>query len=565
MASPPFKVKAVHDYSSPHEEDLSFVTGDIITVTEEEDADWYVGEYSDASGSKKAGLFPRNFVERYEPAAPPRPTRTRPKKDTATEQPSQSQAGDADAAPDISSQPTASTSVETASAAPPAAEQPREPKPEPEPAKASTTKAPPAVSEKPSSFRDRIAAFNKTAAPPIAPKPAGAPSGQGFIKKPFVAPPPARNSYVPLHKEQPPVQKTYRRDEDPEIAEEQAQAQRDAEAAGLAGDHAVEQVEDEDAPKPTSLKDRIALLQKQQQEQAARRAETTAKERPKRPAAQPRTDSEPREAPTVPEAIASDAGSTRTSLDAPRSLPKPAITRMRSRDTQTAASIVSDGNDADQSGAGDTTEDAAEDESTEVDEPAEKTHARPPLPARSSTGASHERESAEQSVAQAHDHGEQLAEREEREGDAAEEKEDVDEDEDEAEEEEDVDPEVRRKMELRERMAKMSGGMGMPGMFAPMGMPMPGSAAPKRPKQPKEAEGQDTPHSPPSAPRVPMVPIPGMALRGSHPDQEAPVEKSARDVEDAEEVEPLPSTTSSPPGKASSLAANKSLIDANFQ
>ena len=70
-----YKVKAVYDYSSPHEDDLDFKVGQIISVTEEEGDDWYVGEYTDDSGIKRDGLFPRNFVERYEPAPPPRPNR----------------------------------------------------------------------------------------------------------------------------------------------------------------------------------------------------------------------------------------------------------------------------------------------------------------------------------------------------------------------------------------------------------------------------------------------------------------------------------------------------------
>ncbi|KAF2801482.1 uncharacterized protein BDZ99DRAFT_342350, partial [Mytilinidion resinicola] len=53
---------AVYDYSSPHEDDLSFRQGQIITVTEQEDEDWYSGEYTDGAGAKQEGLFPRNFV-----------------------------------------------------------------------------------------------------------------------------------------------------------------------------------------------------------------------------------------------------------------------------------------------------------------------------------------------------------------------------------------------------------------------------------------------------------------------------------------------------------------------
>src|ERR1700743_1852646 len=70
-----FRVKALYEYSSPHEDDLSFPQGQIISVTEEEDADWYIGEYIDAAGVKQAGLFPRNFVEKFEPEMPPRPPR----------------------------------------------------------------------------------------------------------------------------------------------------------------------------------------------------------------------------------------------------------------------------------------------------------------------------------------------------------------------------------------------------------------------------------------------------------------------------------------------------------
>src|SRR5579871_1956053 len=82
MSSHPFKVKAVFEYSSPHDEDLNFPEGQIITVTEDDEEDWYTGEYVDASGVKKEGIFPRNFVEKFEPTAPPRPMRApKPKKE----------------------------------------------------------------------------------------------------------------------------------------------------------------------------------------------------------------------------------------------------------------------------------------------------------------------------------------------------------------------------------------------------------------------------------------------------------------------------------------------------
>eukprot|EP00908_Phaeocystis_cordata_P010463 Transcript_21313.p1 GENE.Transcript_21313~~Transcript_21313.p1 ORF type:complete len:81 (+),score=1.75 Transcript_21313:238-480(+) len=77
MSSPPFTVRSVFEYSSDHDDDLNFPIGQIVTVTALEDDDWYYGEYSDAQGTKREGIFPKNFVERYEPPAPPRPSRPR--------------------------------------------------------------------------------------------------------------------------------------------------------------------------------------------------------------------------------------------------------------------------------------------------------------------------------------------------------------------------------------------------------------------------------------------------------------------------------------------------------
>jgi hypothetical protein len=77
-----FKVKALYDYHPLHEDDLHFGIGQIITITEEEDENWYLGEYTDSSGTIKNGLIPRNLVERYAPELPPRPTRVRASKVT---------------------------------------------------------------------------------------------------------------------------------------------------------------------------------------------------------------------------------------------------------------------------------------------------------------------------------------------------------------------------------------------------------------------------------------------------------------------------------------------------
>ena len=141
----------------------------------------------------------------------------------------------------------------------------------------------PAAGEKPSggSFKDRIAAFNKPAAPPIVPfNPNGSASSAGFIKKPFVAPPPSKNAYIPQPREQP--QKIYRREEDPEITDRLNHDHPAVDRPLVSAEPTDEPAEDQ--PKPTSLKERIALLQKQQLEQVARHGEAVQKkEKPKKP------------------------------------------------------------------------------------------------------------------------------------------------------------------------------------------------------------------------------------------------------------------------------------------
>lgn len=61
----PFQVRAIWEHISRHKDDLCFSNGQIITVTEEEDENWYMGEYTDAKGVKREGILPRNRVKRY--------------------------------------------------------------------------------------------------------------------------------------------------------------------------------------------------------------------------------------------------------------------------------------------------------------------------------------------------------------------------------------------------------------------------------------------------------------------------------------------------------------------
>ncbi|KAL7934259.1 hypothetical protein V8C35DRAFT_280012 [Trichoderma chlorosporum] len=529
-----FRVKALYEYSSPHEDDLNFPAGQVIAVTDEDDADWYGGEYVDEAGAKREGIFPRNFVEKFEPVAPPRPVRKHKQESEPAAAPpapppepsfediaARSTPPPGDVAPEPSPKryaqpvepPAAAPAPPVPAAAPapvpvpvavPAPAPPPAAAPAPVPVPASPKRAdspastapvagapkpkaaPPPVSEKPSSFKDRIAAFNKSAAPPIAPfKPSGlsGAGASGFIKKPFVAPPPSRNAFVPPPREAP-AAKIYRRDEDPEIKERVAETQGQAERAGLAAPEAQKEGEEEDQPKPTSLKERIALLQKQQMEQAQRHADALSKkDKPKKPPPpKKRMDSqasaaEPAEGPEVPERKDTDETAPRASMDAVPSETAPLPPRPQPELTESPG------------------EAANEDEAAEGDADDQASRRLSKVPTSSSAAPAADVEQP-----------------------ATETQETVEEEEEAEEEEEDVDPEVKRREELRARMAKMSGGMGFHGMFGapapPMGGGLPMKKAPKPPTKSAVTREEDvTP--PPRAPPVPtMMALPGMGLPG---------------------------------------------------
>ncbi|PGH13673.1 hypothetical protein AJ79_03522 [Helicocarpus griseus UAMH5409] len=527
MSGVPFTVKAVFEYTSEHEDDLNFAVDQIIKVTAEEDEDWYFGEYVDESGARKEGIFPRNFVERYEPPAPPRPTRpSRQRKEPEPAPvavpppepaPASNEAVNEHAEPEPESAPATQKAAEPQ---PPAVQQqpveaapapaaapvaPSSPKPAeaPEPAQKPASKPPPpAVAEKPtgSSFKDRIAAFNKPAAAPITPfDPNRTSSSASFIKKPFVAPPPSRNAYIPPPVEQP--QKIYRREEDPDIMQRTSQDQSAAERPVISAD---KPAEDEDQPKPTSLKERIALLQKQQLEQAARHAEAAQKkEKPKKPVKKRMESQEHTEQVTSVQGAelertetsetAKDPSAAAAHHETGESPPRAASPPQPSRE------LTSDTNDADYSAAGDTEEaDEASTGREDVDEPSRKASA-----------------------------DKQTEGGEEEEGD-------------EEDEEEEMDPEIRRRMEIRERMAKMSGGMGMMGMFGPPGGLPPAGGFRKSSKAPSadsERKASDDQHA---SPAMHAPPVPLMALPGMHAKKAAEPVKSPSEIGEEDEPQPTP-------------------------
>ena len=480
MAQPPFKVRALYSYASPHDDDLNFAQGQIIIVTEEEDSDWYYGEYVDASGATKQGIFPRNFVERVEPDAPPRPARSQRVRKGASsveeasrsgipqDEPSAVQESPKRSEASLSSpQPTQQSPIGSAKTFKGSSihdESGSPPELSPLPAQVATQRepAPSSSAEKPTpnSFKDRIAAFNKTAAPPIAPfKPTSLSSGaSGFVKKPYVPPPPSRDAYIPPARETP--QKVYRREEEAEPETSKTEDARSLGQASQLSEDAGNRMDDLQ-PKPTSLKERIALLQKQQLENAVRQSEVAQrKELPTRPP-KPRMGSYDDQ---VNEEVGSDADDLQATLDADtyggRSVPTlpsdnlNANTSSQRKITNVAVAhtgqstgahdFPSDANDADQSGIDELAEDA-EGTSTGQDEndklPTLNTF---PLPAGHNAAAPHDIGTTNERTS--YDAGD----RDQGNG-------------------QEIDPEVKRRMEIRERMAKMSGGMGMHGMFGILG------------------------------------------------------------------------------------------------
>ena len=511
MSATLFKVKAVHEYSSPHDDDLQFAIGQVINVTAADEDDWYTGEYSDSSGHTQEGLFPRNFVEKYEPEIPARPSRpVKAKQDAeaakvavvqtpihegSLEPPVEKSDLTSQEPDDTSSPEPGPPTTSLSTQLPPGqsssntsfkgTEQPQ--------TRTSTKAVPPPVADKSGvgSFRDRIAAFNKPAAPPIAPFKPGGPGANvsaGFIKKPYVAPPPSKNAYVPPPTREPAPARVYRREEDPAMNE----TAEDSEASMPRPNIQSEGVAEPDS-KPTSLKDRIALLQKQQLEQAARHAEAAQKkEKPKRPPKK-RIDSQEAvkasegQATGSPEEIETTGAANRKSVEfAPDQ--NEVVDEHGGQQVQGASQmasppapsreLMSDANDADNSAAGDT-----EDPDTSTSREDDRTKA-----GRIQTAANDKNRREE----------------------APESDEEV---EAEDEDEEAVDPEIKRRMEIRERMAKMSGGMGMMGMFGPPGgMPTPGKKAKPAGEPERAFSGNQAPSETPQ--HAPPVPVPGMSNIG---------------------------------------------------
>ncbi|KAK6533865.1 hypothetical protein TWF281_005215 [Arthrobotrys megalospora] len=457
-AGPPYTVCALYDYSSPHEDDLNFTTGQKIRVTEEEGTDWLHGQYRDNQGALHQGIFPKNYVERVEEPEPPKlpPVPVRPQHDDSKKAaPPAAPAED----PPVKSPPKqpAAAPVEQI---PPQKDQPTNRKSFVAPRTKSETPKPalsPTSTEeegKPvGSFRDRIAAFNRSTAAPLAPT-HGQPRSSGFIKKPFVPPPPSKNAFIP------PVQ-------------QHVEPRRDVESRPAPKEPPVNKQDDpaqEEPPKVLSLKDRMALLQSVQLNPAMGG-------KPKKP---PKPPPKKKEDP-VPKPEAQDAAQPpEPTSEGDNSLPR-----------------------ASMEAPGTANETAGDNQNTSRDAAHDAEGAQESQPALNQQDAA-KNESAKPGEGAGKGEGEE-AEEEGPEGE-------------EEEEEEEVDPEIARRLAIRERIMKMSMSSGMGGMGGMYGgIPMMGGPAayrppPKTPKmEPSAVETEASTSSGPPPEQFRMVPILPMA------------------------------------------------------
>ncbi|BFZ53763.1 assembly of actin patch protein [Savitreella phatthalungensis] len=300
MPNAPYKVKALYEYASEHADDLTFQPGQHIIVEAVEDEEWLRGSYEDDHGVQHKGIFPKNFVQEVRRApAPPsvsssQPAQahalveeaekplssTDPGKDSAQSASISTNTRDEEETPDMAASSTkdlevpfaasevkaeepvpgpvplssahasAGTSVAPISIPASSSISPREP---------ASAKSPPTPSVKSSSFRDRIAAFNNPTAAPVAPKPMAKPS---LARKPFVAPPPAKDSYVaPAGAAPKPTSQAARISEDQSTTPVPAARANDTVA------------KDVDVQPTMSLKERIAALQREREQDAAKTTE----------------------------------------------------------------------------------------------------------------------------------------------------------------------------------------------------------------------------------------------------------------------------------------------------
>ncbi|RLV83639.1 hypothetical protein JA9_004791 [Meyerozyma sp. JA9] len=266
---PPFKVRAIFDYQSDYDDDLPFTVGSIITVTDIEDDEWYSGSFNG-----KTGIFPKNFVQLIahddgeqkpapiESAAPI--TKSGPEPEEQVARAAGSTTGSTTG---HKQEHTKTETAETASST------------ENKALHSSDAASSPASfsAEQPSKLKSAFSDHTKDhkADVPRVPMPGAPPPKDPYnIKNQFVAT--GKSSYVPPIKPRDDSTVKHVRNEPPKNVEIV---------------HSADPQQEEESNEPKmSLKERIALLQKQQAEQAEREAAAQRRQEERKKAEQKRSE-----------------------------------------------------------------------------------------------------------------------------------------------------------------------------------------------------------------------------------------------------------------------------------
>lgn len=267
---PPFKVRAIFDYQSDYDDDLPFTVGLIITVTDIEDDEWYSGSFNG-----KTGIFPKNFVQLIDGEQKSGPIELAvpiPKPSFEPEEQGAQATGSTTGSAAVSDKQE-NTKTETTEVA--------------EGAEGTEKKAlgSPDAPSSPARFLAELAQKLKSAVSehtkeskadiPRVPMPGGPPPKDPYnIKNQFVAT--GKSSYVPPIKPRDDSTVKHVRNEPPKNVEIV---------------HSTDPQQEEESNEPKmSLKERIALLQKQQAEQAEREAAAQRRQEERKKAEQKRSE-----------------------------------------------------------------------------------------------------------------------------------------------------------------------------------------------------------------------------------------------------------------------------------
>ncbi|CCH47077.1 Myosin tail region-interacting protein MTI1 [Wickerhamomyces ciferrii] len=461
MASkePPFKVEALYEYKSDYEDDLNFPAGQLITVTTVEDDEWYSGTYISTNGAEQSGMFPKNFVQPVKETAINASSETRSSlgkpQDVSVQDETQIEDQSASTAttsgiekdktpenPVISKEQTDGEQLEHAVK---------------EAKKDSITESKESAPFTPKGLSSRISTFDTEKSTPLSnasTKKETAPYNQSLkgVASSYIPPSLGSNkevtsktkpdfshsSYVP-----PPLKK----DTPKSSSIDQSKSDFQPEVVKPTTSFR-EEPQEEEGPK-LSLKERIALLQQKQKEEAEREAEAQRKKQEKK-------ESQKKIAATVatPSAVEHDIDSVSLKEDLPS---EPSSQKIEDPDIHLEAQSVPSESEAPKD------EDLLKAKKTKEPE----------------------------------------------EDDNEKEKEIDNEEEEDEEEEEEEDSEEARRAALRERMAKLSGA-GMYGGFNPFAAPGAG-VPPKKTSTKKKSNSKDQEETIPQAAPIPIIPMGGGA------------------------------------------------------